>query len=81
MITYKGIRYELKFLVSCDKKRVGINQPWQFNLLYFPFGLGAGLGAAGLLPRPPPDGLPVVLGAFTGFEVPFVIKCFIRFHP
>jgi hypothetical protein len=27
------------------------------------------LGFGGLLPLPPPDGLPVVLGAFTGFVV------------
>jgi hypothetical protein len=37
-------------------------------------GFGAGLG--GLLPLPPPDGFPVVLGAFDGL-VPFAIKyCF-----
>jgi hypothetical protein len=29
-------------------------------------GLGAGLG--GLFPLPPPDGFPVVLGAFVGFD-------------
>jgi len=36
---------------------------------YLPFGLGAG----GLLPLPPPDGLPVVLGALGGLVVPFAI--------
>jgi hypothetical protein len=34
---------------------------------YLPFGLG------GLLPLPPPDGLPVVLGALTGFDVDLAI--------
>jgi len=36
---------------------------------YFPFGLGAG----GLLPRPPPEGFPVVLGPFGGLVVVFAI--------
>jgi hypothetical protein len=35
---------------------------------YFPFGLG------GLFPLPPPDGLPVVLGALTGLFVFAIIK-------
>jgi hypothetical protein len=34
-----------------------------FFFYYFPFGFGEG----GLFPLPPPDGLPVVLGALTGF--------------
>jgi len=48
---------------------------------YPPFGLGAGvgLGAGGLLPLPPPDGLPVVLGAFGGFVVPLDIVLVLRF--
>jgi hypothetical protein len=33
--------------------------------------LPAGFG--GLFPLPPPEGFPVVLGAFTGFEFPFAI--------
>jgi hypothetical protein len=40
---------------------------------YRPLGFGEGAGFGGLLPLFPPDGLPVVLGAFGGFDVPFAI--------
>ena len=38
-------------------------------IFYLPLGFGAG----GLFPLPPPEGLPVVLGAFTGFVFPLLI--------
>lgn len=48
---------------------------------YFPLGLGAGLDAGfdgGLLPLLPPEGFPVVLGAFTGLPDVFAIIKWIR---
>lgn len=40
-------------------------------LFHLPFGLG---GAVGLFPLPPPEGFPVVLGAFTGFVFLFIMN-------
>ena len=40
---------------------------------YFPFGFG------GLLPLLPPDGFPVVLGAFVGLDVVFAIIIYVIF--
>jgi hypothetical protein len=58
--------------------------PTRFLSYYLPFfgggggvGFGAGFGAVGgLFPLPPPDGLPVVLGAFGGR----CLLIFLRFY-
>jgi len=42
--------------------------------VFYPLGLGAGLGLGGLLPLSPPDGFPVVLGPFGGLVPLFAIK-------
>lgn len=42
-------------------------------MTYLPLGFGTGVGFGGLLPLPSPEGLPIVLGPFGGFVVPFVI--------
>ena len=38
------------------------------------------LPPGGLLPLPPPDGLPVVLGPFGGAEPPFALLLVIMFY-
>lgn len=47
--------------------------------IYFPFGAGFG-AAGGLLPLPPPEGLPVVLGALAGRVDVFDIMISFKVH-
>jgi hypothetical protein len=54
--------YIKSFNPLCKKVRAS------FPALFFYFPLG------GLFPLPPPDGFPVVLGAFTGFPIALIFK-------
>ena len=49
------------------KKGAECSAPLHDGNSYLPFGLGE------LLPLPPPEGFPVVLGAFGGLDVPFAM--------
>jgi hypothetical protein len=50
--------------ITLNTKRKEPASPALF--FYFPLG--------GLFPLPPPDGFPVVLGAFTGFPIALIFK-------
>ena len=67
--------WDVSGLFDCDKNIIDANlikinhKTLIFGLLIYSIINDCYLLRGGLFPRPPPEGLPVVLGAFVGFDI------------